>query len=114
MTTKSKRTGSEWESRLHKWFTAHGYPTEWVRTRGAKDQGDLIVNDAGVMFVIEAKAEKTIKLAEYMKQAQTERDNYCAARGVDPSTTFACAVVKRRNHPVERAYFVAELEEMFR
>lgn len=69
-------------------------------TAGQNDRGD-IGGIPGVM--LECKAEKQIKLSEYMDEVAAQKANAGAQVGV--------AVVKRRNHGVDRAYVVLELKD---
>lgn len=105
MTTYSRRKGSAWEKSLADFFTEHGTfgAGEVFRAPrwGALDQGDL-VNTAD--FVVQAKAVKTIDLASFMEEVKVQKKN--AGR------RWGFAVVKRRNHGVERAYAVMELAEL--
>jgi hypothetical protein len=76
-----------------------GFPyAERRALSGVNDKGD-VAGIPGVM--IECKAERVIDLARYMNEVATEKANAGAQVGV--------AVIKRRNHGVDRAYVVLEL-----
>ena len=117
MTTRSRRVGAEWEIRLTKWFRAVAkLPAEHLRLAGRNDEGDVAVTDVdnGLIYLVEAKAEKAINLSGYMNEAQVEAVNYAKARGLDPANVMPMAVVKRRGYPIEKAYVVTELQDFFR
>lgn len=80
MTSASKRKGSSWERQIVDHLRAAGWPFAERRLAGnAKDRGDV----AGVVgVVIEAKNSATRKLAEWVDEAEVERDNDGAWLGV--------------------------------
>jgi hypothetical protein len=101
MANPNGRKGSLWEVVLAEFFATHGFPyAERRARRGSNDAGD-ISGIPGVM--IEAKAVKTITLSDFMDEVRVEKANAKAQVG-------AC-VIKRRNHSVERAYVVMELQD---
>lgn len=100
MSNPSKRKGTDWEVDVVAYFQEHGYPFAERRTQAGKnDRGDIAaVGD----WCLEAKAEKTIRLASYMNEVAVERNN--------AKTLHGAAIVKRRGKPVERGYVVMDLE----
>lgn len=103
MSTYSRRTGSEWEARIASHLTQRGtFGGEVFRAPrwGANDKGDL-VNTGD--FVFEAKATKTIDLSGFLNETETERNNASRRWGV--------CVIKRRNHPIGKAYAVMQLDQ---
>lgn len=103
MSTYARRTGSEWEARIASHLTQRRtFGGEVFRAPrwGANDKGDL-VNTGD--FVFEAKATKTIDLSGFLNETETERTNANRRWGV--------CVIKRRNHPVGRAYAVMQLDQ---
>lgn len=101
---KSGRIGAEWEQRCADYMAANGFPYAERRvTNGSKDRGDI----SGVPgVVVECKAEKLITLSEYMDEVRAEKFNAAVQIGF--------AVIKRRQHSVERAYAVMEFENMLK
>jgi uncharacterized 2Fe-2S/4Fe-4S cluster protein (DUF4445 family) len=101
---KSKAKGTAFETLVVNFFKRRGFPhVERRALFGHLDRGDI----AGVPgVVIECKAEQRIDLAGYMDQVVKEVGNASADTGV--------AIVKRRNHSVERAYVVMELQQFVR
>ena len=80
MTNRNKAKGSAWERAIVEHLRAAGWPFAERRLAGAvKDRGDI----AGVVgVVIEAKNTATARLAEWVKEAETERQNDGAWLGV--------------------------------
>ena len=80
MTNRNKAKGSAWERAIVEHLRAAGWPYAERRLAGAiKDRGDI----AGVVgVVIEAKNTATTRLAEWVKEAETERQNDGAWLGV--------------------------------
>ncbi|KUN16555.1 hypothetical protein AQJ23_44995 [Streptomyces antibioticus] len=65
---------------------------------GARDIGDV---DGYYLHALEAKAEKSITLADYIAQANRE--------AIHAGQPFGCAVVKRRMRGVADGYVVRDL-----
>lgn len=86
MSTPSKRKGSAWELAIAKYLVDKGWIHAERRIAGATiDKGDIY----GIIgCVIEAKNEKKITLADYMKELEVECANAKASTGV--------AIVKKR------------------
>lgn len=93
----AKRRGTSWETAIVTHLRANGFPNVERRAlNGAKDRGDI----AGIPgVVIEAKAAKTITLAEWLDETEAERDN--------DNALYGALWVKRRGHASPgRAYVV--------
>ncbi|MGO8724292.1 MAG: hypothetical protein ACLQRM_16405 [Acidimicrobiales bacterium] len=100
-----KRKGSAFERDIVAYLTAHGFPHA-ERSYGAgrpEDVGDI---DGLPGFVIEAKAHRSIDLAGWIDEAETER--------VNARQPFAVVIAKRRNKPTGAAYAVMTLEAFAR
>ena len=84
--SKSRATGTRWESTIRDFLIDSGWLYCERRTlSGVNDKGDI----AGIPAVmVEAKAEKQIALASYMNEVEVEKRNANAEVGV--------AWVKRR------------------
>jgi hypothetical protein len=76
----ARAKGTAWESAVVDFLTRNGFPhAERRALNGAVDKGDV----AGIPgVVIEAKNCKTINLAQFLDEANRERDNAGAAIGV--------------------------------
>jgi len=112
MSTASRRTGTAFESALVKHIRDRfGLRAERLRQSGKNDCGDIAVDDVGLVYLIEAKAEKSINLSGYVAEAEAERRNYCRARGISESGVMPLAVVKRRGKGIGEAYVVITLDE---
>ncbi|WP_435613264.1 hypothetical protein [Streptomyces sp. bgisy159] len=95
----SKQKGTAWESALVAYLREHHDPGVHRNVQmGARDIGDL----AGYyLHAVEAKAEKTITLADYIAQANRE--------AIHAGQPFGCAVVKRRMKGVADGYVVRDV-----
>lgn len=80
MTNRSKQKGTSWESAIVNELTRLGYNARRVVLHGNLDQGDIHIE--GLPLIIEAKNEKTYKLAEWIDEAEVERKNANALHGV--------------------------------
>lgn len=95
----SKAKGTAWEGAIRDYLVVHHNPRVHRNVQmGSKDVGDL----AGYyLHAVEAKAERTITLSDYVAQANRE-----AGHAGQP---FGCAVVKRRGANVAAGYVVRDL-----
>ena len=115
MSNPSKRKGSDHEIKVNQFNKAfaHLAGVRWVSHRnppaGTVDVGDVELVTERLRVVIEAKAEQRIDLAGYMKELAVEVANYEKREGHE---AHGVVVVKRRNHPVERAYAVMEYRDL--
>ncbi len=107
MVNKSKAKGTEWESRCVSFLAENGWPhAERRALAGSLDKGDV----AGVQsprhgpVVIECKAEKSITLAEYLKEVRAEIKNAGADIGF--------AWVKAPRKSIQDSYCVVPVEVM--
>lgn len=114
MSTAARRKGSLFELDLLRWIRAAGLKAERLRLAGIHDEGDVAVEDVGLTYVVEAKAEQKINLSGYIAEATVEAQNYAKARGLDPGRVMPIVVVKRRNKPISEAYVVCTLQEFFK
>jgi hypothetical protein len=99
MANPSKAKGTAWESLVVGYLREHHNPDAHRNVQtGAKDIGDI---SGYYLHALEAKAEKTITLADYIRQANRE--------AVHAGQPFGCAVVKRRMKGVQDGYVVRDL-----
>lgn len=99
MSHPSKRKGSDFEIKLEAYLQSCMLPAKRQPARGKLDEGDIHLGD---LWVIEAKAEKSINLPGYLAELEVEMANAERPYGV--------VVVKRRNHQIGRSYVVMELD----
>jgi hypothetical protein len=99
MANPAKAKGTAWESLWTAYIKEHHNPAAHRNVQmGSKDIGDV----AGYyLHASELKAEKTITLSDYIRQANRE-----AANAGEP---FGCAVVKRRMKGVADGYVVRDV-----
>ncbi|MER7922137.1 hypothetical protein ABTY96_03200 [Streptomyces sp. NPDC096057] len=97
--TPAKAKGTAWESDIVGYLREQHNPGARRNVQmGARDIGDV---DGYYLHALEAKAEKTITLADYIAQANRE--------AVHAGQPFGCAVVKRRMKGVADGYVVRDL-----
>jgi Holliday junction resolvase len=101
MSTPSKRKGSAWERDIAKYLVSQGWKHAERRAAGSTiDKGDIY----GIIgCVIEAKNEKRIDLAGYLKELEIEMKNAKADTGV-------VMIKKRGTSDVGQAYAVLPIE----
>ncbi|MET9959289.1 hypothetical protein ABZ128_09405 [Streptomyces sp. NPDC006326] len=99
MANPAKAKGTAWESALVAYLRDHHNPAARRNVQmGAKDIGDI---DGYYLHALEAKAEKTITLSDYIAQANRE--------AIHAGEPFGCAVIKRRMRGAADAYVVRDL-----
>lgn len=101
MANPNGRKGSAFETAVVAYLVENGFPYAERRVkRGMNDAGDI----SGIPgFMGECKNEKRIDLAGYMKEVAAQKANARAQVGA--------AIIKRRNHGVERSYVCMELKD---
>ncbi|WP_186783688.1 hypothetical protein [Streptomyces sp. CBG33] len=99
MANPSKAKGTAFETAVVTYLRTHHDPSVHRNVQmGAKDIGDI---DGYHLHAVEAKAEKTITLADYVAQANRE--------AINAGKPYGCAVVKRRMKGTADAYVVRDL-----
>lgn len=88
MGNRAKKTGTKHETHTVTWFKAHGWPyARRIVLKGQRDEGDIDLGN-GIPVVLEAKAERAVTLAAYVKELGAEIVN------ADAETGFV--IIKRR------------------
>lgn len=95
--SKSKRTGTAFETAVVRFLDEAGVPAYRPAPAGSQDKGDVRAGP----WVLECKATRDIRLAEAVDEALTEMAN--------DGATKAAAVIKRRRRNVADAYVVLPL-----
>lgn len=102
---KQKAKGTSFETLIVNYLRLHGFPyAERRALTGTNDMGDITGTGP---LVWECKNHATLKLSEWLRETETERDNARADYGI--------LVVKRRGvgHPGQQ-YAVMPLEDLVR
>ncbi|MBT2412681.1 hypothetical protein J7I94_19300 [Streptomyces sp. ISL-12] len=95
----SKAKGTAWESAIVGYLREHHNPGARRNVQmGARDIGDI---DGYYLHALEAKAEKSITLADYIEQANRE--------AIHAGQPYGCAVVKRRMKGTADGYVVRDV-----
>lgn len=110
MANPNGRKGAQFETDVMKWLRSMGAVAERLTKAGAKDEGDLVAIIAGKTYILELKNRKKIDLPAFWDEAQVEAKNYAKARGLTFSPP-AFVIVKRRNHGVDKAWVVQDLDQ---
>lgn len=113
MSNPNKRKGSQWETDVVEYLRRRFGLCERLTLNGAHDQGDAWFSWEGNYHVLECKAEKTIRLSEYLKELEVETANWAAKRPTLPAPHGA-VVVKRRGKGIGDAYVVISLDAYVR
>ena len=102
--SKSRDKGTRFESEVVDYLKERGFPHAERRALGGhRDRGDI----AGVPgWMLECKAEQRIDWAGYADEVRRQQEH--------AGTPNGAAVIKRRGHPVERAYVQLDLATFVR
>lgn len=97
MANRSKRKGSTFEGQVAR-YLARALDDDGIERRtlgGVNDRGDIAgVRINGKRVVVECKAEKALRVPEYLREAETERKN--------DGAEFGIVISKRRGVGEER------------
>ncbi|MFM2189581.1 MAG: Propionibacterium phage [Pseudomonadota bacterium] len=110
MANPNGRKGAAFELGVLKWLRSKGVSAERLRLSGTQDEGDLVAVVAGKTYIFELKNRKSISLPQFWQEAVAEAENYAKARAL-AYTPPAYVIVKRRNHPIEKAFVICDLDQ---
>ena len=97
MTNRAKQKGTQFETAVARFLSEE--TGAWVERRalsGTADKGDLIGDGVLADWCLEVKNHKSIDLASFVDQAETEARN--------AKSKWFAAIVKRRNKNVKESY----------
>ena len=110
MSSYNKQKGSKFETDVMKYLRRLGHFAERLAKAGANDEGDIVTIIAGQTYILECKNRKSMNLPAFWDEAQVEAKNYAKARGM-VATPPAFVIVKRRQHGVEKAWVIQDLDQ---
>jgi Holliday junction resolvase len=110
MSSYNKAKGSKFETDVVKYLRKLGHSASRLAKAGSKDEGDVVTIIAGQTYILECKNRKSINLPQFWAEAQTEAANYAKARGL-PVIPPAFVIVKRRQHGIEKAWVIQDLDQ---
>lgn len=116
---RNRRAGAKWQSDLREGFRSEGFDIERLVLTGREDEGDLVIRQPTALglpdefVVIEAKAG-AMHPAEFVREAQVERQHYAQHRGIPLSQVTGLAVVKARGKNWRDAYVLTTVRDYFR
>ena len=76
MSAANKAKGSKWENDIENYLNEVGLKARRLPLAGSKDIGDVAVELDRLVLVIEAKNTRTHDMAQYLREADVEADNY--------------------------------------
>ena len=110
MSSYNKVKGSKFETDVMKYLRKLGHFAERLAKAGSNDEGDIVTIIAGQTYILECKNRKSLNLPAFWDEAQAEAKNYAKARGM-VATPPAFVIVKRRQHGVEKAWVIQDLDQ---
>ena len=110
MSSYNKVKGSKFETDVMKYLRKLGHFAERLAKAGSNDEGDIVTIIAGQTYILECKNRKSLNLPAFWDEAQVEAKNYAKARRM-VATPPAFVIVKRRQHGVEKAWVIQDLDQ---
>lgn len=108
MSAANKAKGSRWETDIENYLNENGLHARRLPRAGVKDIGDVAITlSNGHAVVIEAKNTKVSDMAEFLRQAQTEAENY---DNKYDTTTYGVVVTKTRQKGTGEGRVVMSLD----
>ena len=110
----AKRKGAQFEVDLEAFFRDKFLHATRLVRRGKDDEGDILLRIHDLAVIVEAKNEKAIDLAGYMKEATDEAIRWEAKHVHEPrpaDLVLGVAAVKRRMQPISKSYIVMEADD---
>ena len=110
----AKRKGAQFEVDLEQFLREKFLHATRLVRRGKDDEGDILIRVHDLAVILEAKNEKAIDLAGYMKEATDEALRWEAKHVHEPmpaDLVLGVAAVKRRMQPISKSYIVMEAED---
>lgn len=109
MSTYNKVKGTKFETDLESYLNEAGVIARRLPRAGTKDIGDVSVTIRDFVIVIEAKNVKKQDMAEFLRQAHVESDNYEAKYGVP---TVPVVATKTRGKGIGEARVTMTLDTL--
>lgn len=109
MSAANKAKGSRFESDIEQHLNSNGLRARRLPRSGAKDIGDVAVELKKLTLVLEAKNVKTPQMADFLRQASVEADNYEAKYDV---ATLGVVVCKTRQKGTGEARVTLTLDAL--
>ena len=116
MNRYATQAGKKYQRDVMKYLREHGWDAENLVLTGAEDEGDVLLRSPMPQcdrFVIECKREKGFHLADWVKQAQVEADNYRSHRDLNQHPGFI-VVHAARGKSLDQSYVTTTLKEWLR
>lgn len=110
----SNPKGGRYERELMEYFRSLDFDAERLRLAGKEDEGDLLIRhgyEGELRTVFEAKNRAGLDLAGWVKEAEDERANYAAHRGLELDDVGFAVVHKRKGKGTAQSYVTLPLYE---
>jgi Holliday junction resolvase len=111
MSAANKAKGSLFERQLEDYLNSVGGKARRLPRAGSKDIGDIALTIFGekIVMVIEAKNRKSMDLAQFLSEADTEADNYSVKYDV---ATLPVVVTKTRQKGIGEARVIMTVDTL--
>ena len=108
MSSYNKAKGTRWESDIEEYVNQSGLRARRLPRTGSKDIGDVAVELGDTVLVVEAKNRKATDMAQWLREAQQEAENYEQKYKV---ATIPCVITKTRGQGAHGGRVTMELED---
>lgn len=108
MSSYNKAKGTRWESDIEEFVNQSGLRARRLPRTGAKDIGDVAIELGKTVLVVEAKNRKATDMAQWLREAQQEAENYEKKYDVP---TVSCVVTKTRGKGAHEGRVTMTLED---
>lgn len=107
MSSYNKAKGSRFEADVEEFLNVTGHKARRLPRAGSKDIGDVALELDKVVVVIEAKNTKTTEMAQYLREAEVEAENYEAKYNI---ATVPVVITKARGKKISDARVTMTLD----
>ena len=108
MSSYNKAKGTRWESDIEEYINQSGLRARRLPRAGSKDIGDVAVELGNTVLVIEAKNRKATGMAQWLREAQREAENYYQKYNI---ATIPCVITKTRGRGTQDGRVTMELDD---
>ena len=110
MSAANKAKGSLFESQVEEYLNTSGMKARRLPRAGAKDIGDVALElKSGLVIVCELKNVKAVNMADFLRQADVEANNY---ESKYDKATVGVVVVKARQRSIGEARVTLTLDRL--
>lgn len=107
------RYGTDFERDVLNYLRDEGFSAERLRLTGKEDEGDILLEFGGALYVCQLKANRSAvtsaSLGARLRDATTQAEAYGRHRGLTTTPT-PLLIIKNPRKPIGTAYVVQTLE----